>query len=418
MTVKALAIFRSRRMVVLFVLGFASGLPLYLTGQTLVAWLSRAGMPLAEIAAMSSVGLAYTFKFAWAPLLDRFQLPILGRRRGWMLGFMVALIVAIGGMGLIDPIAQPGLLSIVAVIVAVLSASLDVVLDAYNADLLAPEERAAGVAVYILGYRIAIVVTGTLALVMADFLPWSVVYATMAGLMAIGIVATLVAEEPAAPARPSSSLADAIIRPVLELRRRLGAVTLGLVLAFTMVYKFGDYFAQSLLFAFLQRGPGFDLTEIAVVNQILGIAGIMLGGLAAGSLVARFGLRRMLVSFGLLQAATNLLYALLAVTGKSFVVFGAAVLADNLANTMGTAAFVAVLMSVCTSAVSATQFALLTSLASVGQRVFGPLASDVVAAVDWSGFFVVTSAMAIPGLVLAAIVARRLGPVSPISPIR
>lgn len=407
MAVKAFAIFRSRRMAVLFALGFASGLPLYLTGQTLQAWLSSAGVPLSEIAAMSSVGLAYTFKFAWAPLLDRFQLPVLGRRRGWVLAFMISLIGAIGAMGLIDPVAEPVLLAIAAVVVAVLSASLDVVLDAYNTDLLAPEERAAGVAVYVLGYRVAIVVTGTLALVMADVLPWSVVYATMAALMTIGIVAIVLAEEPPAPAHPPSSLADAITRPILELGRRLGPVTLGLVLAFTLVYKFGDYFAQSLLLAFLKRGPGFELTEIALINQTLGIAGIMLGGLAAGSLVARFGLARMLVGFGLLQAVTNLLYALLAVTGKSFIVFGAAVLFDNLANTMGTAAFVAVLMSVCSSAVSATQFALLTSLSSVGQRVFGPYASDVVAALDWSGFFVVTSAMAVPGLVLAAIVARR-----------
>jgi PAT family beta-lactamase induction signal transducer AmpG len=406
--VKALAIFRSRRMSVLFALGFASGLPLYLTGQTLQAWLTDAGVPLPEIAAMSSVGLAYTFKFAWAPLLDRFRLPILGRRRGWVLAFQIALVAAIGGMGLVDPVAQPALISILAVAVAVLSASLDVVLDAYNTDLLAPAERAAGVAVYVLGYRVAIVVTGTLALVIADLVPWSVVYATMAALMAIGILATLFAEEPPEPEQPPATLVAAILRPFAELWRRLGASTLALVLAFTVIYKFGDYFAQSLLLAFLQRGAGFELSQIAVVNQVFGIAGILIGGLAAGTLVARFGLRRMLVAFGILQAATNLLYALLAVTGKSYVVFGAAVLADNLANTMGTAAFVAVLMSVCTSAVSATQFALLTSLTSVGQRVFGPFASDVVAAVDWAGFFVLTSAMAVPGLVLAAVVGRKL----------
>ena len=162
-------------MAVLFALGFASGLPLYLTGQTLQAWLSDAGVPLPEIAAMSSVGLAYTFKFAWAPLLDRFQLPLLGRRRGWVLAFQIALVAAIGGMGLVDPIAQPALLSIVAVGVVVLSASLDVVLDAYNTDLLAPAERAAGASAYVLGYRVAIVVTGTIALMMADVVPWSVV---------------------------------------------------------------------------------------------------------------------------------------------------------------------------------------------------------------------------------------------------
>lgn len=406
-----LAVFRSRRMAVLFVLGFASGLPLYLTGQTLQAWLTASGVELGDIAAMSAVGLAYTLKFAWAPLLDRFRIPgRLGRRRGWMIVLQVALVAAIGALGLVDPRRDPALLAALAVTVAFLSASLDVVLDAYNADLLAPAERAAGAAIYVLGYRAALVVTGTLALALADHVPWAWIYAAMAALMSIGIVGTLLAEEPAAPAHPPASLADAMIAPFTELWRRLGGRTLALVLAFTAVYKFGDYFAQALVITFLNRGSGFAFAEIAAVYKALGFLGTVVGGLAAGSLVARFGLARLLVTFGLLQATTNLLYAWLAVAGKSFPILCAAVLVDNLANAMGTAAFVAFLMSVCSPAVSATQFALLTSLSSVGQRVFGPLADDVVAAVDWVGFFAVTSAMAIPGLLLAAVVARRVPP--------
>lgn len=403
---RALAVFESRRIGLLFVLGFASGLPLYLTSQTLQAWLTSAGVPNSRIAALSLVGLAYTFKFAWAPLLDRFRLPFLGRRRGWIVTFQVGLVAAIAAMGMVDPVAEPELLAALAVCVAVLSASQDVVLDAYNADLLAPEERAAGSAVYVLGYRLAMVVTGTLALVLSVHVAWSVIYAAMAALVAVGIVATLAAEEPPAAEGAPRSLAQALYLPFSELFGRLGARRLALVLGFTALYKAGDYFAQSLVIAFLVRGARFSLDEIGAIYQALGFLGTALGGLAAGSLVARFGVRRMLVAFGLLQASTNLLYALLALTGKSFPIFCTAVLVDNLANAMGTATFVAFLMSVCSPAVSATQFALLTSLSSVGQRVFGPFAANVVDALDWSGFFAFTSALALPGLVLAWLVTR------------
>jgi PAT family beta-lactamase induction signal transducer AmpG len=233
-----------------------------------------------------------------------------------------------------------------------------------------------------------------------------VIYAAMAALMAVCIVATLAAEEPSAAAGAPRTLAQALYLPFAEMFRRLGARRLGLVLAFTALYKAGDYFAQALVIAFLVRGAKFSLDEIGAIYQALGFLGTALGGLAAGTLVAKFGVRRMLVAFGLLQASTNLLYALLALTGKSFPIFCTAVLVDNLANAMGTATFVAFLMSVCSPAVSATQFALLTSLSSVGQRVFGPFAANIVDAVDWSGFFAFTGALAIPGLVLAWIVTR------------
>ncbi len=398
---RALAVWKSRRIGLLFVLGFASGLPLYLTSQTLQAWLTSAGVPIGRIAALALVGLAYTFKFAWAPLLDRFTLPLLGRRRGWVLVFQIGLVIAIAAMGMVDPVTDPELLAVLAVCVAVLSASQDVVLDAYNADLLRPEERAAGSAIYVLGYRTAMVMTGTIALVLSAHVSWTVIYGAMAALMALCTLGTLAAEEPAAPAGAPRSLIEALYLPFVELWKRLGATRLGLVLAFTALYKAGDYFAQALVIAFLVRGAHFELDEIGAIYQALGFIGTALGGLAAGTLVAKYGLRRLLIGFGILQATTNLLYALLAVTGKSFPIFCAAVVIDNLANAMGTAAFVAFLMSVCSPAVSATQFALLTSLSSVGQRVFGPFAANVVDSIGWYGFFVFTSALAIPGLVLA-----------------
>jgi PAT family beta-lactamase induction signal transducer AmpG len=401
-----LDVFRSKRMAVLFLLGFSSGLPLLLTSQTLQAWMTSVGLDLGSIADLSAVGLAYTLKFAWAPLLDRYRLPFLGRRRGWCLALQVALGVAIAVMGSIDPRAHAIELAAVAVIVAFLSASLDVVIDAYKADILAPHERAAGSAAYVLGYRLAMLVAFTLALVMADHLPWRIVYATMAALMAIGVVGTLWADEPALAEAPPRTLARALVLPFREFWHRLGGRGLALVLGFAALYRFGDYFAQALIITFFNREAGYDFTEIALVNKGLGFAGMAIGGLVAGSLVARFGLRRTLVAFGVLAAITNLLYSALALAGHDMALFCVAVALDNLTQALGTTAFLAVLMGVCSPAVSATQFALLPSLASVGQRLFGPLADDVVRWLDWSGFFVLTAALALPGLVLAWFVTR------------
>ncbi len=227
----ALAVFRSRRMAVLFVLGFSSGIPLYLTGNTLQAWLTTAGVSNGRIATLSLIGLAYTLKVAWAP------------------------------MGSVDPVTDPELLAVLAVVVAFLSASQDIVLDAYNADVLAPEERAAGSAVYVLGYRTAMVVTGTVALLLADHLSWSAIYGLMAALMLIGVAGTLAAEEPAAPVGAPRTIVEAIYLPFVELWRRLGPRRLALVLAFTALYKAGDYFAQALVITFLVRGAHFELSS-------------------------------------------------------------------------------------------------------------------------------------------------------------
>jgi MFS transporter, PAT family, beta-lactamase induction signal transducer AmpG len=228
----------------------------------------------------------------------------------------------------------------------------------------------------------------------------------MAVLMTIGIAGTLLAEEPATHARPHT-MVEAVYLPFVDFVKRLGWRGTAIVLGFVAVYKFGDFFAQALLVAFLKQGAGFEFTEIALVYKVLGFAGIFIGGFAGGSLVARFGLARCLIAFGIAQAATNLLYAWLAQAGTSFPIFCTAVLIDNITGAMGVAAFLSMQMEVCSPTVSATQFALLTSLTSVGQRVFGPLADDLVAHVGWSGFFVCTSLMAIPGLLLVGAVARR-----------
>jgi MFS transporter, PAT family, beta-lactamase induction signal transducer AmpG len=397
-----LDVFRSRRMAALFLLGFGSGLPLYLTGSTLQAWLTSEHVSLEQIAAFSLVGLAYTFKFAWAPLLDRFALPLLGRRRGWILASQLGLVLAIAAMGTVDPVAAPVRLATLAVVVAVLSATQDIVFDAYNTDVLAPHERAAGASIGVIGYRTAMMLTGTIALIMADHLPWRLIYATMAAFMGVGIVGTILATEPPAPAR-RVTFAEAFYVPFVDFVQRLGWLGTAHMLGFTAFYTFGDYFAQSLLITFFKRGVGFEFTEIALVYKLLGFAGIFIGGVTGGSLAARFGVKRMLIAFGILQAVTQLLYAWLAIAGKSYVIFGIAVLIHITSAAMGTAVFVGMLMSFCSPVVSATQFALLTSFASVGQRVFGPLADNLVDAVGWAGFFVCTALMAIPGLILSAL---------------
>jgi MFS transporter, PAT family, beta-lactamase induction signal transducer AmpG len=422
------AVFRSRRMAVLFLLGFSSGLPLLLTGQTLQAWLTAEHVSLSQIAAMSSVGLAYTLKFAWAPVFDRFQLPFLGRRRGWVLVFQIALIAAIATMGMLDPRRDLAAVAYVALAIALISASQDVVLDAYMTDMLAPHERAAGASLNVIGYRVATVASSSLAFVMADHVTWQAIWLTMAAFLLVGIAGTLIAEEPAVIVLRPRTITRVIALPVLDFWQRYRAGTF-LVLGFAAIYRFGDYFAQALVIAFLKRGVGFNFTEIAVVYKILGFAGLAVGGVFGGALVARFGMRRMLIAFGLLSATTHLLYVWLAVAGKSMVVFCIAVACDNTAGAMGVAAFVAFLMSVCSPAVSATQFALLTSLTSVGQRVFGPFAERVVDAVGWAGYFAVCAAMVLPGLALVGVVtrvvdagARRATAASPaassISPIR
>lgn len=227
----------------------------------------------------------------------------------------------------------------------------------------------------------------------------------MAALMALAIAGTVVAEDPVVAARPPRTIAQSIALPVADFWRRYrgGAIT---VLGFAAIYRFGDYFAQALVIAFLHRGAGFAFTEIAVVFKMIGFAGIVVGGALGGALVARFGMRRMLLAFGALSAATHLLYVWLAIAGKSIPVFCIAVACDTTANAMVAAVFVGFLMSVCSPAVSATQFALLTSLTSVGQRVFGPLADRVVDAIGWSGYFAVCAALVLPGLALVGSATR------------
>jgi len=381
------------------VLGFASGLPVALTGGTLQAWATVENVSLEEIGFLTLVGSAYTLKFLWAPLLDRYVPPLLGRRRGWMLVTQLLLAVSIMAMGMMSPGSALMPLALLAVLVAFFSATQDIVFDAYSTDVLRRDERGAGVAVKVLGYRLAMVVSGGLAMIMADqWLGWGQTYVLMGLLMLLCSAATLWAPEPERPALAPRSIGAAVVEPFREFFSRRGAYT---VLALIVLYKLGDAFAGALSTTFLIRGAGFGAAEVGTVNKVLGLIATIIGALAGGTLMARWGLYRSLMAFGILQAISNLGYWVIAISPKSIGLMAMAVGVENLCGGLGTAAFVALLMGLCQQQFSATQFALLSALSAVG-RIYlaGPLTPPLVNWLDWPGFFLFTVAIAVPGLLL------------------
>ena len=393
-----LLVFRSRKILLLVLLGFSSGLPLALTAGTLQAWLTVEGIDLKTIGWFALVGQPYTYKFLWAPLMDRYALPFLGRRRGWLVVTQVALAAAIAFMGTLSPKDSPWLLAGLALLVAFLSASQDIVFDAFRADSLAAEERGAGAAVSVFGYRIAMLVSGGLALVLADsLLGWEATYWLMAGLMAVGVIATWNSLEPPSTGTPPRTLAAAVREPLDEYFSRHGA---WLLLALVVLYKLGDAFAGSLSTAFLIRGAGFSATDVGAINKGLGLVATILGALVGGALMAHLRLYRSLLLFGILQAVTNLGFMAVAIVGKSYPVMIAAVAAENLCGGMGTAAFVALLMAMCERRFSATQYALLSALAAVGRVFVGPAAGAMATDLGWTTFFFVTFLIALPGVAM------------------
>jgi PAT family beta-lactamase induction signal transducer AmpG len=393
------SVYFSRRVAPLLALGFASGLPLALTSGTLQAWATVEGVSLQDIGFLTLVGSAYTLKFLWAPLVDRYVPPLLGRRRGWMLATQVLLAIAIAGMGLLSPGSALLPLAMLAVFVAFLSATQDIAFDAYSTDVLRQDERGAGAAIKVLGYRLAMLVSGGLALVLADrWLGWGNVYVLMGGLMLLCVLATLWAPEPEHPARAPRSLGRAVSEPLREFFGRHGAWTL---LSLIVLYKLGDAFAGALSTTFLLRGAGYTPTEVGTVNKILGLVATIVGALAGGGIMARLGLYRSLMLFGILQAVSNLGYWLVAISPKTIALMAAAVGLENLCGGLGTAAFVALLMAMCRREFSATQFALLSALSAVGRTYLaGPLTPPLVESLGWANFFLVTVLIAMPGLLL------------------
>ena len=394
-------------MAALLFLGFASGLPYNLTRDTLSAWITVEGLKLSTIGWF--VGLANapaTLKFLWSPLVDRFVPPFLGRRRGWLVLTQVALVVAIATMGLQKPAQALQLLAINAIAIAFLSATQDIAIDAYRTDVLEEREVGAGVAIWVTGYRIALLLTGALALRWADQFSWSMVYFFMAALIGIGLLSAIWAPEPVsdeASSRPET-LVDAVYLPFVDFFQRSGILRGVFILAFIVLYKLGDYLAANMTTPFLVK-TGFSLSAIGDIKGGMGLIATIVGGLVGGAVLSKIGINRSLWVFGGFQAISNLAYFSLALVGKSYPLMVLTVNIENFSAGLGTAAFLGFLMSLCNPRFSATQYALLSSLVAISREVFASPGGAIAQSTGWPLFFFLTFLVALPGLFLLPIFA-------------
>jgi PAT family beta-lactamase induction signal transducer AmpG len=391
-----LKIYGNRRVLSLVGLGFSSGLPLALTASTLQAWLVTDKVDLSIVGAFSLVGLPYALKVFWAPLMDRFSLPWLGRRRGWIVAIQLLLALSILALGYSSPSSFPALVAFAALVTAFLSASQDIAIDAYRADVLREKELGPGAATAVIGYRSAILVSGAFALILSDHIAWRSVYAIMAAVMLLNTLFTLVAPEPENRVIPPVSLKEAVWGPLAGYFKRSGAIEM---LLFIMLYKLGNVIAGAMTTPFF-LDIGFSRSDVGMVNKVFGLISTILGTLIGGSIVAKIGINRALWVFGFLQATSNVSFTGVALIGKSYPAMVTAIGVENICVGMGDAAFVAFMMSLCDKRFSATQYALLTSFMAVGRIVAGAPTGVIAQHVGWPGFFCLSVLGAIPGLML------------------
>ncbi|OGP80993.1 MAG: AmpG family muropeptide MFS transporter [Deltaproteobacteria bacterium RBG_16_64_85] len=397
-----LAVFRSPRLFWVLLLGFSSGIPLALTGTTLQAWMATDKIDLTVIGVFSLVGLPYTVKYLWAPVMDRFIPPFLGRRRGWMLVTQLGLVFAISAMAFSNPSGATTLFAVLAFLVAFVSASQDVVVDAYRTEVLEPVELGPGAGVHILGYRIAMLTSGALALILADRLPWKTVYLLMAGSMLVGVAASVFSPEPQLEERPPASLKEAVAQPFVEFLSRPGALG---ILLFVILYKLDVVMATALTTPFMLE-LGFTKTDIGAVTKGFGMVATIVGTLAGGAVVARAGMKASLWLFGILQSVSTLAFLALARLGHHYPMMVAAIGLENLCSGMGTAAYVAFLMSLCNKRFTATQYALLTSLMAITRVIVGAPTGYLAKTIGWELYFLVSMLSAVPGLLLLLLYPR------------
>jgi len=409
--VDALAVYRDPRLLAIFAMGFASGLPLPLTTTTLAYWLARDGLDRTSIGLFALVGLPYSLKFVWAPLLDHWAPPglaSLGRRRGWILVLQAALVASIAALGVADPKTAPLATAAVVLALAFFSATQDVVVDAYRIEILEDREQGAGAAATQAGYRAGMLASGAGALALSDFVAWSETYAALACLVAAAMLCVVFSPEPprrdaaAIGAGERETLARGLLRAYVDpLRDVLRWTRWPLVLAFALLYKVGDSIAGAMSNPFYVE-LGFSGVEIGSLTKVVGLAASVAGILAGGVLVARTAIRPALVLGGFLQAATNLLYVWLAQAGHDLSVLAFAIVADGFTGGVASAAFVAYLSTLCRGAWSGTQYALLTSLMASGRTLIASSSGWLATQLGWGAFFAWTAAFALPGLLLLA----------------
>lgn len=390
------------RLITVFLMGLASGLPLALTGTTLQAWYTESSVSLLAIGFLSFLGLPYTFKFFWAPVMDHYPFMLRGgRRKGWIISTQLGLSALLMLMATLSPTTQPVLIGVLALFTAFLSASQDIAIDAYRTELLQDNERGLGAAYFVFAYRLAALFSGGLALVMAAFWGWAATYTIMSVLMLLLMLPVVFA--PCLPnltaARPAHLWATTRLA-VTNLLQRDNVI---LLLLFVVFYKLGDALALSLMTNFLLHGLGFSLLDVGLAYKTVSFLGIVLGAFVGGYALKSWPLYRGLLWFGLAQAFSNLLFVVLAYVGKVTSVMVLSIFIENFCSGLSTAAFFAFLMSVCDRDYAATQFALFSAIASLGRVLLGPVASLMVLHLGWVSFFGWAFLLSFPGLLLLSV---------------
>ena len=406
-------LFRDRRFLVMLALGFAAGVPLPLTGFVLRQWFSETGISLAAIGFTALIGLSYSLKFLWAPVIDHARPPILarlGRRRGWLATIQPLLILSILALGLTDPAQSAMVTAAVAVVVAFLSASQDIVVDAYRIEILEEESQGYGFACYVWGYRFALLAASGGGLGLVAVIGWSGAFAYCASLVAIGFVAVLFAPEPSAPPPEPMGwgrrIRTAVIDPFADFMKRRYWLA---ILLFVGLFKLGEALA-GIMTAPFYREIGFTRGEVAAVGSVFGLVMTLAGVLAGGWFVARIGTGRALVITGLAQMLSNLMYVALYSAGRDMPMLYAQVGVENFTDGLADAAFVTYLTALTNRAFSATQYALLSSLAAVPLRFLGGWSGQLAEVMGWRNFFLLTTAAALPALCIMLWLLRRLPP--------
>jgi len=416
----------NRRMLICAFTGFTSGLPLYILIQLVPAWLRVEGVGLAEIGFFTLVGTPYTWKFLWSPVMDRYTLPFLGRRRGWMLASQVALFASIAAMGFLKPELSIWPIAYLAAAIAFFSASQDIVLDAYRRELLPDAELGLGNTIHVQTYRLSGLIPGSLALILADRLPWEAVFVVVAAFMAVGIALTFVIQEAISEPSPPRTLVEAVVRPFMEFFRRKGVSSALLVLAFLFLYKLGDSMATALQTPFF-IDVGFSLTAIGVIAKFSGLIAAIIGGFGGAIIMIKLGINRALWIFGLVQIISIFGFALLSefaflteaallqesafpnfVTLRYDVganlymrwLLGIVVAFEYLGVGLGAAAFIAFMARTTNRTFAATQLALFTALTAVPRTLANAVTGLIVENVGWTSFFLVCVVVAIPGMLL------------------
>jgi PAT family beta-lactamase induction signal transducer AmpG len=377
------ALFNPRTCAVL-ALAIASGLPLSLSGATLQAWYAAAGVDIHTIGLLSLVGIPYLYKFLWAPVLDKYAFFGLGKRRSWIVCMQLCIFTVLVLMSFLHPGTHPYFLASTALVVAFFSATQDVAIDAYRADVLNTSERGMGATFYTVGYRLALVISGAVAMILAQTIGWRLTYLLMAVIFLIEIIMTILSPKPLDEIDTAYAWKEVVIEPIRELCSRRYIILLFLFIVF---YKFADALALSLNTTFLLRGLGFSLIEVGSVGKLVGLTAGLIGSFVGGLLLPFLGMYRSLLYFGILQLFSNLTFMWLAIAGKHLIWMGTAVGVEHFCGGLNTVAFVAFLMGLCDKRFTAAQFAVLSAAASLARVCIGPVAAFMVSHIGWLLFY-------------------------------